>query len=360
MRTPACPPSELRPQQRNGPESVPVVDHSALAGLAVDIFRCPLHPDAAPLRTLGSAGVSAGGTSELGELVCPNCGRSYPVAEGIVDLLAPGEDSFREREMSQWDEQAARYEPSRREDAIYQAGVRAAARALRPRPGELVLDAGCGTGMVVRRYFRPGLRLVCLDLSRESLWHVRQVLPPRAACYVRGDLTALPFADGAFDRVLCANALQHLPDAALRRAAFEELGRVVRPGGQVVVTVHNYSRRKRRAGWPKESEAKGNSGPVQYIYRFDAAEFRDLLACRLHVERVCGIGLPLPYRLKLSWLSRGLERLLSRCAASAAWGNMLLGVARRPALPSLEVGSVGASKWAPGLDCAQAHPGKHG
>jgi SAM-dependent methyltransferase len=254
------------------------------------------------------------------------------LVDGILDLLAQGEgpDVFREHESSQWDEQAARYEPTRRDDALYQATVRGAARALRPRPGELILDAACGTGMIVRRYFRPGLRLVCLDLSRDSLRHLRGTLPAGAACCVRGDLRALPLADGVFDRVLCTNALQHLPDPAGRRAAVAELSRVARPGGRVVVSVHNYSVHKRRAGWPKEGPAKGNSGPVQYLYRYDVEEFRDLLATRLHVERVCGIGLPLPYRLKLSWLSCGLERLLSRYGASAPWGNLLLGIARRP------------------------------
>jgi SAM-dependent methyltransferase len=249
-----------------------------------------------------------------------------------MDLLAQGEapDVFREQEISQWDEQAAQYEPTRRDDALYQAAVRGAARALQPQPGELILDAACGTGMIVRRYFRPRLRLVCLDLSRDSLRHLRETLPAGAACCVRGDLRALPVADGVFDRVLCANALQHLPDPAGRRAAVAELCRVVRPGGWVVVSVHNYSVHKRRAGWPKEGPAKGNSGPVQYLYRYDVEEFRDLLASRLQVERVCGIGLPLPYRLKLSWLSCGLERFLSRFGASAPWGNLLLGIGRRP------------------------------
>src|SRR5262249_1886886 len=155
-------------------------------------------------------------------------------------------DVLREHEISQWDEQAAQYEPTRRDDALYQATVRGAARALRPQPGELILDAACGTGMIVRRYFRPGLRLVSLGLSLASLRHLRESLPAGAACCVRGDLMALPVADAVFDRVLCANALQHLPDPAGRRAAFAELCRVVRPGGRVVVSVHNYSVPKRR------------------------------------------------------------------------------------------------------------------
>jgi hypothetical protein len=129
--------------------------------------------------------------------------------------------------------------------------------------------------------------------------------------------------------VLCANALQHVPGAGLRRACVAELARVVRPGGRVVVTAHSWSLPKRRAGWPKEGPAGGLSGAVRYIYRSEPAEFRALLASALHVEAVCGAGLPLPYRWKLSGLSRCLERVLSPFAAAAWWGHMLVGVGRR-------------------------------
>jgi SAM-dependent methyltransferase len=324
-----------RPQAVNVAKPVGAAVHPAVGNIGAEIFRCPLHPQAGPLPLVGWPGNWQEDHAYPPEWVCGECGRSYPLVDGIADFVAGGEapDEFRERETRQWDEQATQYEPTRRDDAHYQAIVRAAARALRPRPGELILDAGCGTGMIVRRYYRPGLRLVCLDLSGDSLRHLRASLAQGAACYVRGDLRALPVADGVFDRVLCANALQHVPDPAGRRAAFAELRRVVRPGGRVVVSVHNYSVHKRRAGWPKEGPARGNSGPVHYLYRYDVEEFRDLLATGLEVERVCGIGLPLPYRLKLSWLSRGLERLLSRFGASAPWGNLLLGIGRRPEAP---------------------------
>ena len=55
---------------------------------------------------------------------------------------------------------------------------------------------------------------------------------PRPA--VNGDALALPFADGAFDRVIAAEVLEHVPDD---RAAMAELARVLRPGGTLAVTV---------------------------------------------------------------------------------------------------------------------------
>lgn len=55
---------------------------------------------------------------------------------------------------------------------------------------------------------------------------------------VQADLTALPFADARFDTVICSHVLEHVPND---RAAIEELGRVLRPGGVALVqTPVNY------------------------------------------------------------------------------------------------------------------------
>jgi ubiquinone/menaquinone biosynthesis C-methylase UbiE len=262
-------------------------------------------------------------------LRCPHCGAQYPVVEGIPVLLDPNRVSATHlsAEQRQWDAQAETYEAGRLEDPIYMAGVRSAVARLKVRAGDRVLDAACGTGLTVRRYQRPGVRTVALDLSLQSLRYLRRQLP--AVDLVCGDLTSLPFAEGAFDKVLCANALQHLPDADHRSRTVAELARVARPGGRVVVTAHNYSAIKQRQGWTKAGAARGSSGPVQWIYRFDTAEFEALLAQVLEVHKVTGAGLPLLYRYKLSPLMRLVERLAGNFRLSTRWSNMLLGIASR-------------------------------
>jgi SAM-dependent methyltransferase len=291
-------------------------------------------------------------------LLCRACGRTYRVSGGIPDLLGPAgcPEDIRNLEQAQWDHQAGRYDEGRLRDPLYMAGIAAASRALAPRAGDLILDAACGTGLTARAYARPGLRVVALDLSLHSLARLRAAAVP-GVCPVRADLAALPFPTGTFDAVLCANAVQQMPEERLRQACVAELTRVARPAGRVVVTVHGWSVLKRRAGWPREGPARGPSGPVRYLYRFLPGEFRALLASALRVEAVRGAGLPLPYRWKLSCLSRWLERAFSRLAASAAWGNMLVGVGQKEAVTPAE--PRGHEVIAPGVTSAFA-PGAVG
>jgi SAM-dependent methyltransferase len=113
--------------------------------------------------------------------------------------------------------------------------VRAVAReALRPAPGQRLLDAGAGAGEVARDLAaavgRDG-EVVAMDASARTLAAARALTPPDLPIrFVQGDITHLEFQAGTFDGVRSERVLQHLadPDAAVR-----ELARVTRPGGRV-------------------------------------------------------------------------------------------------------------------------------
>jgi 2-polyprenyl-3-methyl-5-hydroxy-6-metoxy-1,4-benzoquinol methylase len=92
-------------------------------------------------------------------------------------------------------------------------------------PGTQVLDAGCGEGILVDDY-AGRLAIEGVDLHYSS---------PRVRA---GSLTALPFPPASFDRALCLDVLEHVPPAE-QRAALGELARVLRPGGELLLSVPN-------------------------------------------------------------------------------------------------------------------------
>jgi SAM-dependent methyltransferase len=111
-------------------------------------------------------------------------------------------------------------------------------------PGDRVLDLGCGAGRHSFEAYRRGARVVAADLDPGELPPVLDMLgamraggeaaPPAGAAAVAADATRLPFPDGAFDAVIAAEILEHVPDDA---AAMAEIARVLRPGGTAAVTV---------------------------------------------------------------------------------------------------------------------------
>jgi ubiquinone/menaquinone biosynthesis C-methylase UbiE len=113
----------------------------------------------------------------------------------------------------------------------YEARAKALAlEALRLAPGQWVLDVGAGTGIEHRAIVRAlgsGGSAVALDVSPVML---RLVRARTGSPVVLGDGRRLPFADAAFDRLLCCYVLDLLPEGD-QRATVEEFARVVRPGG---------------------------------------------------------------------------------------------------------------------------------
>lgn len=101
-------------------------------------------------------------------------------------------------------------------------------------PDDLVLDCGCGYGFTLRVLRElTEARLVGLDLQRERVVNVRERLGERVRL-VQGSALELPFGEGSIDKAVSSEVLEHLPDD---RKAVEELYRVLRPGGRLVVTV---------------------------------------------------------------------------------------------------------------------------
>jgi ubiquinone/menaquinone biosynthesis C-methylase UbiE len=109
-------------------------------------------------------------------------------------------------------------------------------RMLAPGPGEVILDAGCGTGIFTADILERGARVVGLELALAMLRRAMTKCPGRTFQSVIGDMQRLPFADASFHKAISITAIEFIQDA---RIAIEELFRVTKPGGFIVVATLN-------------------------------------------------------------------------------------------------------------------------
>jgi SAM-dependent methyltransferase len=98
-----------------------------------------------------------------------------------------------------------------------------------------VYDLGCGPGQTTAFLHGCGVNVRGLDLSGELLRQARQRYP--GVEFDQGDMLALPLADASLGGVVAFYAIVHLCPAGLQRAV-EEMHRVLRPGGRLLIAFH--------------------------------------------------------------------------------------------------------------------------
>lgn len=103
-------------------------------------------------------------------------------------------------------------------------------------PAERVLDLGCGDGRLTARLEADAL--TGADTSALALARAARRLPGAELVRVEPD-AALPFGDGAFDLVLCAETIEHVRDL---QTLLSEARRVLRPGGLLALTTPAHGR----------------------------------------------------------------------------------------------------------------------
>jgi ubiquinone/menaquinone biosynthesis C-methylase UbiE len=102
-----------------------------------------------------------------------------------------------------------------------------------------VLDVGCGTGTLLieaAKRVGPSGSAHDVDASAEMIAHARRKAAAQGvtATFVEGSSDRLAFPDASFDAVFCTLMRHHLP-APMQTATVEEMGRVLRPRGRIVI-----------------------------------------------------------------------------------------------------------------------------
>jgi SAM-dependent methyltransferase len=179
------------------------------------------------------------------------------------------------------------------------------------RPGERLLDVGCGAGRHAYEGLRRGAKVVAYDLDATEVKDTATVLSAMqeaeelelggAGWAVNGDALHVPFPDDSFDRIIASEVLEHIPADS---AAITELTRVLRPGGTLAVTVPRWG--PELVNWALSDRYHEVPGGHLRIYR------TGVLAARLEASglRVTGRGYTHALHSPYWWLkcAVGLDR----------------------------------------------------
>lgn len=200
--------------------------------------------------------------------------------------------------------------------------------------GQLVLDIGCGRAIDAIQLAERGGRCLGLEPSRKMINHAKKCIADNGGgvSLIQGVGEYLPFKASSLDKVMCKGALDHFPYPA---KAIEEMARVLKPQGKVIIAIANFESVGFRLGrWLFTLEKillRGKTNrknvwqiPADHTYKFDYTFLRHLVRPHLKMEQSIGIsllfGLPgwsslldkLPQGVSLVIL-RALSRLAYHC-----------------------------------------------
>ncbi|SCW35526.1 Ubiquinone/menaquinone biosynthesis C-methylase UbiE [Ruminococcaceae bacterium YRB3002] len=132
--------------------------------------------------------------------------------------------------------------------------------------GDEVLECACGTGMFSVKIAPRVRRLVATDFADGMLDRTRKKCRDMHNVFVeKGDITDLQFEDGQFDKAVAANVIHLLDDP---KKAIDELRRVVRPGGMIIIPTYIHIGKSVAAGM-------FNKAGANFKRHFDEESYRE-------------------------------------------------------------------------------------
>ena len=103
---------------------------------------------------------------------------------------------------------------------------------LKPKKGEIILDAGCGTGIFTQDILSSGPKVIGLDISLPMLVQAGKKLNEFPFRMVLADMLHLPFPESLFDKVVSITALEFIRTGKLRSESY-----FASPGGEALLSL---------------------------------------------------------------------------------------------------------------------------
>ena len=173
--------------------------------------------------------------------------------------------------------------------------------------GELILDVGCGKAIDGARICQKGARVIGLEPSNVMISRAKEYLRENNAqvALAQGIGENLPFKPHSFDKVMCKGALDHFFSPS---KTMEEIAHVLKPGGEMIISIANFDSLGFRLGKKlytvtklvspsSAKERKPWEPPLDHTYKFDYPFLSSLVNQHFEITKTKGIsllfGLPL-------------------------------------------------------------------
>jgi len=199
-------------------------------------------------------------------------------------------------------------------DFLFQQMLHLTLKEAAPARGELILDVGCGRAIDGARLWEKGARVVGLEPSRVMIARAKEHLSRSNAhvALAQGIGENLPFRMHSFDKVMCKGALDHFVSP---KKTMEEIARVLKPQGEMIISIANFDSLGFRLGkrlYPVTKflspslakERKPWELPSDHKYKFDYPFLSDLVKPHFQIKTTKGISLFFGLPLWGSLLSR--------------------------------------------------------
>lgn len=144
--------------------------------------------------------------------------------------------------------------------------------------GDVVLDAGCGSGNVSFYLFKKVKKIVGLDISNQAIDFAKKQskkLRLINAVFQTADLRKMPFKNDSFSKIICFEVVEHMDEANYSKI-LKEFYRVLKPGGLIFLTTPNKLSPEPLIEWCLDRFKLVPSLSGQHVWRPTISKLKDI------------------------------------------------------------------------------------
>lgn len=161
---------------------------------------------------------------------------------------------------------------------------RATLKFLSPKSTDRILDAGCGSGIILREIKKGNV--IGIDCSATAIRQAKKNIQSKNIKLMIADVQKLPFKNNAFNKIVCSEVLEHLPKPS---RVIDELRRVSTKDAIIIFTIPNQPLLDAIAGILRKFNIKKGELDLSmewHIHKFNLKKFKQLIKNKLKIIKI--------------------------------------------------------------------------